>query len=239
MQIYIARDGAEIGEYPREKVAELARAGQLLPNDYYWHEGMVDWLFLSDLLGPDGWKPLPPTPFYQHRFAIPAAICAAFLIAGLIGIFLINSGKPEGVTKVASLRPASPVTPSQQSDAEVRDKAAADLDQKIERLPGSATPPWNTSFYDITINMQKSLAHHTPWTAIVRGSENIVDPTTEQTTKRTQFTLITDYHEGAWTFRHYRATATDLTNSAITEIEDDENAPTPPSIVGMLGLKRE
>ncbi len=87
--------------------------------------------------------------------------------------------------------------------------------------------------------MQKSLASKTPWMAVIRGDENVIDPATEKTIRRTQFTLTADYHAGAWTYRRYQAFVSDLATFATTEIEDDEDAPTPPSIVGMLGLKRE
>ena len=80
MQIYIARDGVEIGEYSRERVDELARAGELLPNDYYWQEGMPDWLLLKDLLASELWAPIPapaPRPLYKHRLAGDrASFCA-------------------------------------------------------------------------------------------------------------------------------------------------------------------
>ena len=236
MQIYLARDGAEIGEYPREQIDNLARAGTLQPNDYYWHEGMPDWLLLSELLGPDGWKPLPSVPFYQHRLVVPVATGAAFLVAGAIAISLLDSGSSESRPK-ATLPNAASSAPTPASATEVRDQAAADLERRIHRLPARATPPLNLFYYDVAVDMRKSLANSTPWTATVRGGENIIDPATQQTTRRTQFTLTADYLDGEWTYRHYHATITDLSNSSTTEIVDDEDTPTPPSLVGMLGLK--
>jgi hypothetical protein len=234
VQIFIARDGVEIGEWPREQINELARTGEFQPSDHYWHEGMVDWLTLGELLGPDDWKPLPLVPFYRRRLAIPVAIGGGLLLAAIIAISLINFGSRESVK--TSLGSSSAVPPAG-SALELRDKAAAELRQRIEQLPARAAPPVNAFYYDVTVNMRKSFATGTPWTAIMRGYENTIDPASQKTTKRTQFTLTADYHNGEWVYRHYRATSTDLSNSSIIEVEEDENAPTPPSLAAMLGLK--
>ena len=159
MQIYIAREGVEIGEWPREQVNELARAGELQPSDHYWHEGMVDWLTLGELLGPEDWKPLPPVPFYRHRLAVPVAIGGGLVLAAIIAISLINSGSREsGKTSLGS---PSDVPPAG-SALGLRDKAAADLRQRIEQLPARAAPPVNAFYYDVTVNMRKSFATALP-----------------------------------------------------------------------------
>ena len=75
--------------------------------------------------------------------------------------------------------------------------------------------------------------------AVIRGSENVIDPAANQTIRRTQFTITADYHVGEWTYRRYQAVVSDLVTLATSQIEDDEDTPTPPSIVGMLGLKRD
>ncbi len=95
MQIYIARDGVEIGEYSRTRVEELARDGDLLPNDYYWQDGMADWLLLKDLLAAEIWEPIPPPaplPFYKHRVAWPIALGAALVLALLLTLIATKSG---------------------------------------------------------------------------------------------------------------------------------------------------
>lgn len=239
MQIYIARDGVEIGEYSPARVEELARAGELLPNDHYWQEGMPDWLLLKNLLAPEIWEPLPSSaalPFYRHRFARPIGLVAGALLVILLLALLARhrSHSSNGQNIAPSDRPLNPPA----TETEVRDHAAADLRLRIDRLPARAEPPLNTYYYDVRVDMQKSLANRTPWMAIVRGSENVVDPATEQTIRRTQFTLTVDYHAGVWTYRRYAAVVSDLATLATTQIEDDEDAPTPPSIVGVLGLQR-
>ncbi len=55
VNIRIARDGVEIGECDRADLEQLAREGQVLRTDHYWHEGMEDWQLLSDLLDPGAW----------------------------------------------------------------------------------------------------------------------------------------------------------------------------------------
>ena len=48
MKVYIARDGVEIGECEREELEPLLREGQLEATDYYWHEGMENWLLVGE-----------------------------------------------------------------------------------------------------------------------------------------------------------------------------------------------
>src|SRR3954464_3359055 len=63
VDVYIARDGVELGAFPRKDLNDLARAGELQPTDHYWYEGMPDWLLLGDFLGRGAWEPLPePKP---------------------------------------------------------------------------------------------------------------------------------------------------------------------------------
>jgi uncharacterized protein DUF4339 len=57
MNISISRFGKEIGEWTEEQVRALYKEGQLLPTDYYWKEGMTEWLELSKIM-----KPPPPKP---------------------------------------------------------------------------------------------------------------------------------------------------------------------------------
>jgi hypothetical protein len=52
MLISIARGDQEIGEWPEEQVRAFYRDGQLLGTDYYWHEGMMAWQPLRDLMKP-------------------------------------------------------------------------------------------------------------------------------------------------------------------------------------------
>ncbi|MBA2430754.1 MAG: DUF4339 domain-containing protein [Chthoniobacterales bacterium] len=62
MNVYIARDGVELGEFPGSELAKRARAGELWPTDYYWIEGMDSWLLLGDRLPPETWQQQEKTP---------------------------------------------------------------------------------------------------------------------------------------------------------------------------------
>ena len=47
MRFYVARAGAEIGEYESAEFEEKIRAGEILPTDHFWAEGMAGWLLIS------------------------------------------------------------------------------------------------------------------------------------------------------------------------------------------------
>src|SRR5438552_12118175 len=48
---YYARDGQQRGPFPETHVRQLAAAGQLLPHDLIWHEGLADWIAAQSLPG--------------------------------------------------------------------------------------------------------------------------------------------------------------------------------------------
>ena len=271
MNVFIARDGAEIGEYPRAQLEDAARVGRLRPSDYYWYEGMETWLLLGDLLSEEAWKPkkLNPKPKFRKdaeevvtapipttarvrlffetfpdqlvamrtQFMWLGGILLVFFLTGLVAVVLINTSRANrpvvpptlDFAKAAESTPVDPVVS--------RDQAAADLRQRIERLPDKPTPPRYTFYYDISVNMRRSFADGTTWIAIVRGGENVVDPQTQTTNMHTDFVLNAEYRDGEWLFQHYRASVSDMVKQITTEIDDDQKAPAPPSIVGELGLK--
>ncbi len=47
--LHIARAGQEIGTYEEDQIRLLLASGQLLPSDFFWRPGMVDWKPLSEL----------------------------------------------------------------------------------------------------------------------------------------------------------------------------------------------
>jgi hypothetical protein len=49
VNVFIARDGVEIGECWYDEVAQLTRAGEIRLTDHYWHEGMDAWGVVADL----------------------------------------------------------------------------------------------------------------------------------------------------------------------------------------------
>lgn len=68
--IHLARDGANMGSFPKEEVQEGLRTGKFLPTDLAWQEGMSEWRPLSQVIsdtpamasGPPSAQPSAPTP---------------------------------------------------------------------------------------------------------------------------------------------------------------------------------
>lgn len=216
----------------------MAQAGTLEREDHYWREGMEDWLPLPDLLGVEAWEPpVPPQPPLSP-FAILGGFAAAVAVLAVVAfLFIRPESPPENHPPMRANTPGPDRPGAGLAANELRDKAAADLRQKIERLPAQATPPLNTFYYDVRVNMNKTLSAEAPWSATMVGGENVVDPATQSTIRRTSFTLKTDYENGVWVYKQYRATVSNLDRGTTLEIEDDESSAAPPSIVGMLGLK--
>ena len=44
MDVYFARDGKMLGLYPEDGVTQLLEGHAVIASDYYWHEGMAEWL---------------------------------------------------------------------------------------------------------------------------------------------------------------------------------------------------
>lgn len=159
-----------------------------------------------------------------------------FLVAAIAIHFVnVNHARPVPV----ATEEKNSANPTGVGDLELRDRAAADLRQRIDRLPAKATPPLNTFYYGVRVEMQETFSEASPWRATVHGVEDVVDPETQATVRHTDFLLTTEYRHGAWTFVLYRASSTDLVRELTTEIQDDPRTMTPPSLVGMLGLKRD
>ncbi|MDQ6861256.1 MAG: DUF4339 domain-containing protein [Verrucomicrobiota bacterium] len=236
---YVARAGVELGAYWRDEIRERAEAGEFQPDDYYWHEGMDKWIRLGDLLGPASWiAPTPPRPptTVKQKLIIGGAVAGGFALVLFIAIFFIT--RRDGALPVRGTRVATDAA-DPAKDHEQRDKAAGELRAKIERLPDRAAPPLNVFYYDVSVNMRRAVAARTSWQALIRGSENAVDPATEQTIRRTEFTLQTDYRAGEWVFIHYKASTRNLAEPGESEDEHDANTVAPPLVVTLLGLKIE
>lgn len=67
MQIHVARNGQQLGQYSVEEVNRKLADGTLLPTDLGWHEGAAGWAPLSSIAGltmPRGpaAMPVPPPP---------------------------------------------------------------------------------------------------------------------------------------------------------------------------------
>ena len=240
MNVFIARDGAILGEYPREQIDQMARAGELNGDDHYWQEDMDDWQPLPALLGPGPWEPATavttalPAPKPWDKRVILGGLAGLVITAVALSLFFSRTGNQdsgEGSSTASHAKAA-------ETALAIRDKAAADLRKRIERLPVSAKPPLNTFYYDVRVNMRKTFDQRTPWSATIHGWANVIDPATDQTVSRTDFTLTTDYEDNEWVFKHYRAQLTSMATHTSSEVEERGDSATPPSLAAMLGLKR-
>jgi hypothetical protein len=147
--------------------------------------------------------------------------------------------KPDRSPAVRTETRLSSPTPTL-SYAEVRDKAAAELQQGIDRLPKAATPPSTTFFYDVSASMNRGLTPRRPWSAIIRGRESTVDPETREPNSRTDFTINAEYVDGVWTFDSYNGVVTNLQTSQSATSEHsmgDLQATAPPAVVSLFGLR--
>lgn len=248
-RVFVAREGEEIGDFAADELIPLARTGKLQRSDHYWHEGMEGWLVLDTLVAPEAWDPLPPgesdaaepherPPLDKATLVRAAGFALAVLAAVGIAVYLIfRDPAASDVAAASSLAKPTPA-PIDTANADViRDRAVADLKQKIERLPSRAEPPLNTFYYDVVVNVQKTFVPAVPWTAVIRGGENVVDPQTQQTISRTEFVLSAEYRDNSWIYKRYQASTSNLADATSTSVDEDANSPAPPSLVGVLGLK--
>ncbi len=85
MDIYILRDGKEIGPFSEETTQTLLKQGSIAEVDYAWHPGLPKWLPLTDVLRPavpaleTPPPPPPPPPSAAVETPLPALSPAANL----------------------------------------------------------------------------------------------------------------------------------------------------------------
>ena len=82
MDIYILRDGKEIGPFSEETTQTLLKQGSIREVDYAWHPGLPKWIPLTDVLRPPApalETPPPPPPSAAVETPLPALSPAANL----------------------------------------------------------------------------------------------------------------------------------------------------------------
>ncbi len=82
MDIYILRDGKEIGPFSEETTQTLLKQGSIADADYAWHSGLPKWIPLTDVLQPPApalETPPPPPPTAELETPLPAAAPVADL----------------------------------------------------------------------------------------------------------------------------------------------------------------
>lgn len=254
--MFIARAGKGIGKYPREEIANLLQGGAILESDHYWYSGMEEWGQISDLLaarrllrygeptapgvsaarGPGRETP-PPPPSPPKNWLLRGAL----LLAGVIGITALGTWliRPDWADEASpgSVSLSGSALSQRLTDAEVRNEAAADMQQSLEGLPKYAVPPSTTFYIDVSATMYRNPSLRAPLKAVIVGSENTINLETEETVLRTAFTVRAEYLDGVWTYTSYHAKVTDMHSLATTELKHDPQAPTPPAVISLLRLK--
>jgi len=51
VQVTISRDGQQMGPYTVDQINDYLAQGSLLPTDYAWHEGLPDWVPVTQISG--------------------------------------------------------------------------------------------------------------------------------------------------------------------------------------------
>ncbi len=165
----------------------------------------------------------------------------AISLAALVGLvalgYLLIKPEIEPMEPVTAMRSLGGSPPPARNALAIRDKALADLQQRIERLPEQPTPPLNTYYYDFTIEMNETVEARTPWRAVIRGRENVLKPDSDETLSRTEFVLTTDYTDGEWVYKTYSGTTLNTEDQTTSVIQHNERRVAPPVLVGILGLK--
>ena len=170
MDVWIARGGVEIGAFRQADLGDLARAGELEPTDHYFCDGMEDWDLLESLLGAETWNPPeppppPPSPLRQLRFPLLGAVGLIVLMVAIVASFFYLRTSRSRVAQTA----ATAENIERQSDParnnRLRDKAAAELRAKIEKLPDKPSAASNVFYYGFWITMKDSSSPETPWSS--------------------------------------------------------------------------
>ena len=94
MQIFVSQNGQQLGPFSWDQVQDQLNAGTLSATDHAWHEGLSEWIALSELG--------PPADSQTHtddvaageaqvvaQAAAPSKLRAVFGFLWLIGVFLL------------------------------------------------------------------------------------------------------------------------------------------------------
>lgn len=82
--IHIGRNGQSLGTFPEDKVRSMLLAGQLLPTDLAWTEGMANWLPLGQAIQrlSNQWKMMPLAEGELAEGPLPAGNVSSGQLAG-------------------------------------------------------------------------------------------------------------------------------------------------------------
>ena len=101
MEIYLNRNGQEVGPYPESEIVGLIQKGVILPTDLVWKEGMAQWepaskIFAASLASVTSNTAPPPVIGSPHRSVVPIpnsgqSNSTKLVIAGVLGLLLISA----------------------------------------------------------------------------------------------------------------------------------------------------
>lgn len=107
VQIYVFHNGQQMAPLPVEEVLKRLKAGELFPNDLAWHEGLPNWVPLSEIKEiqiPPGSALIPPVidqgptePRVWTVFASYVLTLGIFLLSTIILVvvaILVSGGNP-------------------------------------------------------------------------------------------------------------------------------------------------
>jgi hypothetical protein len=85
MNIYITRNGQQLGPFTDSDLREKIASGQFTPNDLGWYEGMADWQPLSILMAS---VPQSNNDSSSHRFVLATISFIFAITTAALWIFL-------------------------------------------------------------------------------------------------------------------------------------------------------
>lgn len=107
MKYQISRAGKIIGAFNSEDIAAGIKSGSLVPGDHYWHEGMTDWIPLSELLA-------------EQRKVRLQSIIKSTLIA--VGVIILAASAAFGFSKYGEKLESERIAAEEESKARVSAK---------------------------------------------------------------------------------------------------------------------
>ena len=111
MDIYINRDGQQGGPYSLDKINEWLAQGSMQPTDLAFHEGLTDWIPVSQVAGviiggasptqppgpePEGVSAVSPKPDKKGKLLVFGGIAVGLIaVCVTVGFFIFGWGKKE------------------------------------------------------------------------------------------------------------------------------------------------
>jgi hypothetical protein len=83
VEIYIARDGQQTGPVSMEQLVTMAGQGTVSGSDLAWHEGLANWVPLSEVLGAKTGAPVLSPPILRSS---KARLGLAGFVIGVAGV---------------------------------------------------------------------------------------------------------------------------------------------------------